>query len=264
MQISILGCGWLGLPLAKTMITRGHTVKGSTTTPDKVALLNNEGIDPYIIDLANYSPAIAADFIKGSEVLIINIPPKLRSGGTENYPAKINMIIPEIERSGIKKVLFVSSTSVYADENNVVTEETVAQPNTESGKQILQAEKVMQKNDNFKTTVLRFGGLIGAGRNPARFLAGKENLADPDGAVNLIQQEDCIGIILKIIEDTIWGDVFNGAAPQHPTREEYYTEKAVQLGLALPKFNHNEPSTGKTIAADKVINVLGYTFKKDI
>ena len=44
MQVSILGCGWLGLPLAKALIGEGYTVKGSTTTPAKLNLLKEEGV----------------------------------------------------------------------------------------------------------------------------------------------------------------------------------------------------------------------------
>jgi len=264
MQISILGCGWLGLPLAKTMTARGYAVKGSTTTPNKAPVLKEAGIDPYIIDLANYSPALASDFLSGSEVLIINIPPRLRSGGNENYTAKINMILPQIQKADGIKVLFVSSTSVYADDNNLVTEDTTPNPDTESGSQILEAEQLLRAAHGPETTILRFGGLTGAGRHPVKFLAGKENLASPNGPVNLIEQEDCIGIILKIIEQGVWGETFNAAYPHHPSREAYYTGKAKEAGLPLPQFNNSTPSVGKTIVSDKIINVLGYRFTKGI
>lgn len=29
--VSILGCGWLGLPLAEQLLAEGYSVKGSTT-----------------------------------------------------------------------------------------------------------------------------------------------------------------------------------------------------------------------------------------
>ena len=94
----------------------------------------------------------------------------------------------------------MSSTSVFSDEDKVVTEETLPNPNTESGKQLLQCEKLLQDNSHFETTILRFGGLIGEDRNPIHFLAGRSNIENPDAPINLIHQEDCIGIILKIIE----------------------------------------------------------------
>lgn len=46
-KISILGCGWLGLPLAKALIENGFSVKGSTTSTDKLTALENDGITPF-------------------------------------------------------------------------------------------------------------------------------------------------------------------------------------------------------------------------
>lgn len=260
MQISILGCGWLGLPLAKAFINNSIAVKGSTTTQEKITLLKEAGIIPFLIDLTNYEPATGNNFLMGSDVLIINIPPKLRQGGSDNYPDKVRSILPQVEAAGISKVLFVSSTSVYADNNGLVGELTQPDPDSDSGKQILQAEQLLQDNLHFKTTILRFGGLIGKDRHPARFLAGRQNIANPDAPVNLIHQEDCIGIILKIIEEEAWGEIFNAASPQHPTRQDYYTGQASALGLQLPHFDHTVPSVGKTILSEKIKQVLGYSF----
>ena len=50
-KISILGCGWLGLPLAKKLIENGYEVKGSTTSESKLELLKNAGISPYQIKM---------------------------------------------------------------------------------------------------------------------------------------------------------------------------------------------------------------------
>lgn len=50
--ISILGCGWLGLPLAKSLLEKGFSVKGSTTSIKKIALLEKFGIHPHIVTLS--------------------------------------------------------------------------------------------------------------------------------------------------------------------------------------------------------------------
>jgi UDP-N-acetyl-D-mannosaminuronate dehydrogenase len=51
-QISILGCGWLGLPLAKALLENGFSVNGSTTSVEKLSVLENLGIQPYLIALS--------------------------------------------------------------------------------------------------------------------------------------------------------------------------------------------------------------------
>ncbi len=268
-KISILGCGWLGLPLAKKLIEKGNAVKGSTTSENKLSVLKEAGINPFLVSLEseNVSESVN-DFLAESEILIIDIPPKLRGNNADTsgssrkiFVEKIENLIPFIEKSSVKKVLFVSSTSVYGDENDFISEETLPNPETESGKQLLLTEAILQKNQNFETTILRFGGLIGEDRHPVKFLAGKENLENPDAPVNLIHQNDCINIIEEIIKQSKWNNVFNAVAPFHPTREEYYTQKAKEQNLVLPKFSSEKSNIKKVISCEKIENVLGYKFK---
>ena len=277
-QISILGCGWLGLPLAKKLIEEGHSVNGSTTSENKLSIFRDLGINPFLVILSEVEGALESesvsktitDFLAKSEILIIDIPPKLR-GSAASFPTplemtfvkKIENLIPFIEKSTVKKVLFVSSTSVYGDQNEVITEETEPNPDTESGKQLLLAEALLQNNRNFDTTILRFGGLIGEDRQPVKFLAGKENLENAEAPVNLIHQNDCIGVIQEIINQSKWNEVFNAVAPFHPTRSAYYIQKAIDLNLALPKFSSEKSNIKKTISSEKTERVLNYKFKPE-
>lgn len=265
MQISILGCGWLGFSLAKSLVYRGFSVKGSTTSPEKMKQLEEAQINPFLVAVSeNRIEGDMTDFMKGSEVLIIDIPPKLRGLNAESFVKKIQNVIPFIEASEIKKVLFVSSTSVYGESNALVTEATCPNPDTESGKQLWEVEKILQNNQNFSTTVLRFGGLIGHDRHPVKHLAGKENVANAPAPVNLIHQEDCIGIIKAIIELQIWGETFNGVAPFHPSKVIYYTQMANKMQVVPPRFSKDCTSTGKVIASEKVKNKLKYSFKLEL
>ncbi|HEY6144070.1 MAG TPA: SDR family oxidoreductase [Flavobacterium sp.] len=267
-QISILGCGWLGLPLAKALLKNGFSVKGSTTSLEKLSTLENSGIEPFLIALSEDKTTGNLDiFLEDSKILIIDVPPKLRGSATENFVSKIKNVIPFIEKSSVEKVLFISSTSVYGESNSIVTEETKAHPETESGRQLLETEQLLQSNSNFKTTILRFGGLIGEDRQPIKFLAGKTNLENPNAPINLIHQDDCVGIILEILRQAqndklVWNETFNAVSPFHPSRKEYYTQKAIDLNLALPEFNTKTAVLGKTISSAKIETVLEYTFVK--
>ena len=273
-KISILGCGWLGMPLAKALLDKGIQVNGSTTTVEKLSLLQSENINPFLIDIPliidegslemiNFSSSMNS-FLQGSETLIIDIPPKLRSASAptdeKTFVKKIAALIPFIIKSTVQNVLFVSSTSVYGENQGTVDELTIPEPETESGKQLLECESLLKSNSNFKTAILRFGGLIGSDRQPGKYLAGRENLENPDSPVNLIHQKDCIGIILKIVESDCWNEIFNAVSPFHPSRENYYSQKAADLNLPLPKFDHSRPSVGKLIENNKIINLLKYTF----
>ncbi|MEP6928368.1 MAG: NAD(P)H-binding protein [Flavobacterium sp.] len=264
-QISILGCGWLGLPLAKQLIEKGYSVNGSTTSENKLSIFKELGINPFLATLESESISDSiTEFLKKSQILIIDIPPKLRGNSPDPekkvFVEKIKNLIPFVEKSTIEKVLFVSSTSVYGNENGIITEETNPNPDTESGKQLLLAEALLQNNQNFETTIIRFGGLIGNDRNPARSLSGKENLENPDAPVNLIHQNDCINVIQEIIHQSKWNEVFNAVAPLHPAREKYYTQKAIDLNVALPKFSSEKSNIRKIISSEKIEKSLKYQF----
>ena len=78
-SISILGCGWLGLPLGERLQNEGYSVKGSTTTEDKLDVLKEKGIEPFLVEL---TPEVKAEKIQeflDSSFLIIDIPPKMYS-----------------------------------------------------------------------------------------------------------------------------------------------------------------------------------------
>ena len=150
-KISILGCGWLGLPLAKAVLQNGFVVKGSTTSIEKLSLLYEVGITPFLIALSEKeTTGNLSEFLADSEILIIDVPPKLRGSETENFVSKIKNIVPFLEKSTVQKVLFISSTSVYNDDEAFVTKETIPKPDTESGKQLLETEQLLQSNINFQ------------------------------------------------------------------------------------------------------------------
>jgi nucleoside-diphosphate-sugar epimerase len=270
-QISILGCGWLGLPLAKFLVSEGFIVKGSTTTERKQADLLSLGVTPFLVTLESTGVVgFIEEFLANSETLIIDIPPQLRGKNATDFEKnqkvfvqKIKALLPFIEKSTVANVLFVSSTSVYGESNSIITEASLPNPNTESGQQLLEVERLLQCNSNFTTTILRFGGLVGEDRNPVKFMAGKINLENPDTPINFIHQIDCIGIIHKIIAANSWNEVYNGVSSFQPTREKYYTDKATEFDLPLPEFDHSKPSLHKRIQSDKLITTLGYTFIKN-
>jgi|SRR6218665_910774 len=258
-KISIFGCGWLGFPLAKALISNGFETKGSTTTASKLTVLQNAEIDVFLIAVSENGITGNLSGFLNSDVLIVDIPPKLRGSEKENFVEKMRHLILEIEKSTIKKVLFISSTSVYADDNSIISEEKTPNPDTESGRQLLASEQLLQSNQNFETTILRFGGLIAEDRHPVKFLAGKQNLENPEGPINLIHRDDCIGIILQIIKKNVWNETFNAVTPFHPTRKYYYSEKATIMNLPKPLFK-NADSVGKTILSDKLQTLLSYEF----
>jgi hypothetical protein len=106
---------------------------------------------------------------------------------------------------------------------------------------------------------VRFGGLIGADRNPARFLL-KSTQPIANAPVNLIHQDDCIGILSAIVEHELWGETLNACCPEHPMKKDFYEKAARISGLAEPVISA-ETGPYKTIDSSKLIRLLNYQFK---
>ena len=263
-QISIIGCGWLGFPLAKELIKKGYKVKGTTTSEDKLKYLSNEHIEAYNLKITSegLTGNIKESLLK-SDVLVLNIPPGLRRNPNQDYVSQIKNIIPYIEESEIKKVLFVSSTSVYSDEEAFpeITEKTHPNPDTESGKQLLEVERLLQNHTYFNTTILRLSGLFGEERHPAKQLSGKTHLKNADAPVNLIHLKDAIQIIIEIIELNAFNEIFNASTTPHPSKQKYYTSICKSMDHPIPTYDLNQKSKGKIILSNKLEQVLKYRFQ---
>ena len=261
MVVSILGCGWYGLPLAKKLLIKGFTVKGSTTTVEKLNLLAAERIISYHIDLAGAATFDEAFF--DCDLLWIAVPPKARAGKGLEYIAQLSMLIELIKIHKIQQVVLISSTGVYGYSNTIVNESDDPNPDSESGKILLQAENLLRDQTGFTTTIIRFGGLIGPGRDPGRFFAGKLNVPNGDAPVNLIHLDDCLGISCALLDKKAFGNTFNAVNPEHPTKEEFYTFAAKKSGLPIPLFI-GEKNNWKIITSINVPELLLYDFKVEL
>ncbi|GGH01974.1 SDR family oxidoreductase [Mucilaginibacter phyllosphaerae] len=259
MTVSILGCGWFGLALAKTLVAGGIKVNGSTTSPNKLDTLQAEGVNPFLIDLstdnANYAPAFF-----NCDVLVIAIPPKSRSGAGAEYVPKLRNAVTAIIGHGVTKVVLISSTGVYADRNKELTENDDTASDTPSAIILAQAEELFRQQTAFKTTIIRFGGLIGPGREPGRFFAGKKDIPNGLASVNMIHQDDCVSLTRAVLHQDAFGYTLNACTPHHPPKAEFYTLAAVKAGLPEPQFLP-ELKEWKMISSVNIPEVLAYEYR---
>jgi nucleoside-diphosphate-sugar epimerase len=245
-KISIIGCGWLGMPLAADLAQKGFIIKGSTTSTNKLEKLKSEGVIPYLIELNKLENNIS-EFLN-SEILIISVPSKNIDDFKE--------LIHHIENSNVKKVLFISSTSVYDNSNQIVTEETIIKDSP-----LHNIEQLITKNINIKSTIIRFGGLFGYDRKPGDFIPINKKMINPEGYVNLIHRDDCVQIIEQIIFKDIWNETLNACADSHPKRRDFYIKENLNLGRKAPLFMENSLNEYKIISSEKLKSILDFSFK---
>jgi nucleoside-diphosphate-sugar epimerase len=259
--ISILGCGWFGLALAKKLISLNYIVKGSTTNQEKLAVLQAENIQSYLVNFTA-DEVVADPVFFEADTLFICIPPKRNSTELQDYPQKINLIL-EAAKDRSKHIILISSTSVYADENKVLDESSETHPDTDSGRVVLASEMLFKQLYPENCTIIRFAGLIGPDRNPGRFFAGKSNVANGLAPVNLIHQTDAVGIAVKLLEKQAFGRTYNACSPNHPAKMDFYVNAAKDTGLAAPDFIA-EKKDWKIIESLNVPEFLDYKFEVGI
>ena len=245
-KISILGCGWLGLALATDLVDKGYEVYGSTTSKNRIKELAQNGINPFVIDISSIDSDIQNFLI--TDVLIISI--------TSKSIDDTKTLINYIEESKIKKVIFISSTSVYPNTNGIVDEDCIT-----SKTPLAEIEKLFISNSSFTTTILRFGGLFGYNRKPGNFIKPNKLIENPEGYINFIHRDDCIEIIEQIISKNVWNEILNACADDHPTRREFYINESIKVGRDSIAFNENAKNEYKIISSQKLKSLLNYEFK---
>ena len=259
-----MGCGWLGLPLAKAWVSEGHRVNGSTTSREKLQIIERNGIRPYLIEVSESGiQGPMANFLSDMDLLVLNLPPRLRNRPGD-FVAKMRQVYDALAASTVKKIILVSSTSVYGRAQGEVCEKDPPRPDTESGRQLVAVEAMFRDMPDRQVTILRFAGLIGPRRHPVTMLSGRTGLANGQDPVNLVHMDDCIGIMQAIVKNDWFGHTLNVVYPEHPPKADYYAATARKRGIPPPEYVKNYTNKGKKIYSCSPIIVNFFTFKTSI
>lgn len=232
-KVVIIGCGWLGQQLATHLVAAGFQVFGSRQSVEGLAELP-VGIEPVLLQLPLMSPAAHITAILQDGWVICTIPPAARQQSAEQYALQLQSLVDIAGAAGIRGLIHCSSTGVYhglvgdVDENSSISEHPRA-------KLLAAAEQILQQLPNCIT--LRLAGLIGPGRNPARFGQGRA-LSGPELPVNLVHAADICRFVQILLNEPMPNlhSVFNLCCPEHPKKADFYHAAATQAGLPLASF----------------------------
>ncbi|MBV8251493.1 MAG: SDR family oxidoreductase [Chitinophaga sp.] len=259
-RVSILGCGWVGKPLAQHLSGAGYMVKGSRTTAEGVAEMNALGVQGCLVKLEEWQ-VIAEDTFWEADVLMIDVPPRMHRG-PQVFANEMATLRDHLLQTAIRKVIFISSTAVYPNVNDIVDETSSLPADKSNGQALLDAEQIFLHAPGMDTVVIRFGGLAGYNRFPAT-QARLDEASGLNMPVNLIHRDDCIGIIAQVLQKDIWGETFNACASAHPLKYDYLSAVADWYGLHRPTRKDSEEASWKIISNNKLKEMLGYSFLYD-
>ncbi len=266
-KISIIGLGWLGMPLALALRQKGYEVQGSKTSDDGVSAALHCGIPAVklVVTPEIHCHADELEQLMTADTLIITLPATRSSEGGEQYIHSVQNLVDSALTKGVKKVFFTSSTSVYGDQADEVVETSTLHPTTPACKRLVALEQWLHQLPGVDVTVLRLAGLVGPNRHPGRFLAGKCDVANGEHPVNLVHLDDVIAAITLLLASDTSSATYNLCAQQHPRRDEFYPVVAKQLGLTPPTFQtgyaEGTVAGGKRVNGLAICKELGFTYQ---
>lgn len=274
LSVGIIGCGWLGKALAASLIEQGTSVLATSSQQSNVEQLNEQGIEAQQLLLPSSIKQLGQHDIFNQQCLVIAITPKFRQGQTD-YGIKVEQLVDAAKEQGIvQRIILLSSTAVYqgfeglVDENtnlnlvesSLVESSPVKADSVEKAPILYTAEQAVL-NFYRQGSVLRLAGLVGPERHPGKFLLAKRTLKNSTAPVNLIHQQDAVGLILSLLMSASPQGVFNGVSDTHVTKALYYQAAAKSLGVELPTFSADKVlDSTRIVSGDKAKQQLGYSF----
>jgi nucleoside-diphosphate-sugar epimerase len=198
MRVLIAGCGYVGSSLGSLLSSEGHSVFGlrrnaSALPPD---------IHPIRADLS--APLSPAALPPKLDVVVYAASPS--GSSKEAYRdvyvnGPLNLLSALAPQRGLHRLIFVSSTGVYAQRGGEwVDEESPAEPESEGGKRLLEGEGLVLGSP-IPAIALRLGGIYGPGRSGTiqRVLNGASDGEDQHRYINRIHRDDCVGALRHLI-----------------------------------------------------------------
>ncbi len=187
-RVLVVGCGKLGGAIAERF-TGSAQVFGLRRNPDRVPA-GVHGIGADLLHPETLASALPASL----DLVIYCLTPSSydEEGYRDAYVTGLNHLTNALASQTLRRLIFISSTSVYSqNDDSLVDETSPAEPTRFSGKQILAGEQAALASGQ-PTTVIRFSGIYGPTRQ--RFLTevveGRMNPQSPAPYSNRIHEED--------------------------------------------------------------------------
>jgi nucleoside-diphosphate-sugar epimerase len=273
MRVLIVGCGYVGLPLATELGRQGHEVVGLRRSEVGAAALRAARIEAVQGDIAE--PGFERP--PGRFDWVVFAAAAGRNGGEAEYRSVyvegLGRVIEQFRGDPPKKFVYTGSTSVYAQQDGSVVKETsVAAPVAAEARVLVEAERLVlaAAKGGVPGVVLRLAGIYGPDRlNMMDRLIRNEVKLGGQGAryLNMIHRDDVVGAVLAALRNGRAGEVYNVVDDEPVTEVTFYTWLAETLGKWTPPFApENDAAAGagrpnRRISGRRLGMELGYRLR---
>lgn len=234
----IFGCGYLGFPVALSLLREGWRVSTLTRSESRARELATWGIEALVGDWT--SPHLPRSFPPVSRVLVaVGHDSATGKSRHQTYVEGLQRVLPRVNPES--DWIYISSTGVYHQGGGVWVDETSStRPQSEGGRALLAAEQLLwraRRGGAGKTVVLRMAGLYGPGRVPRlREMKAGEPFAATPGYLNLIHQTDAVAAIMAAWACGSPRETYVIADGVPVERADFYREVARRAGMREVRF----------------------------
>lgn len=263
-SVGIVGCGWLGKALAISLLETNISVLATSSKLGNVDKLNQQSIIAQQLTLPADAVQLAQHDVFTKQSLVIAITPQFKRGRTD-YADKITQLVNAAQLRGlVERIILLSSTAIYNGLQGNVDEESLLNMATEKVQILNVAEQVVlnfSKQGTKQGSVIRLAGLVGPERHPGKFILANKTLSNSSAPVNLIHQQDAVGLIESLLLAKPSQEVFNGVSDTHISKQQYYQAAAKALRLDPPIFaQENTNEITRVVSGEKAKQALNYKF----
>jgi len=200
-RILIVGCGKIGSRVAKKLALENQVWGLRKGAPEAIPGLELLSAD--VTDVASLEHAFQT-IPQDIHYLIYCLTPGERSeqGYRDTYVTGLKNTLETLpDTSSLKRIFFISSTSVFhQNDSQWFDEGSATLPTNFSGRVLLEAEALLKAFD-IPSTVIRFSGIYGRSRSRLiQQVKQQQALISHDiRLTNRIHEDDCVGFILHLI-----------------------------------------------------------------
>ena len=252
-RILIAGCGYVGQATADLFHAAGWTAEGWTRSAESAAKLSAKPYPVYAINLADRDQVYARD---GMLDAVIHCASSGGAGLNAYRQVYLNGARSLLDRFAGSKVIFTSSTSVYAQrDGSWVTEKSETKPAREAGRILLETEQLVLAQDG---VVARLAGIYGPGRSAllSKFLAGSA-IIDPenDRFINQVHRDDiATALFLLLDRPSPAREIYNVVDDQPILQSECYRWLAAKLNRPIPPMGRSTAAPKRGASNKRVSN----------
>ncbi len=249
----IVGCGYVGLPLALQLQERGDEVTGWVRSEKSAEELAQKGVDRIVI--GNVAEEIGWSGVGQKFDAIVHCASS-GGGGAAAYREVYLEGVRQMNRNQPQaRRIFVSSTSVYGQADGAwVDESSSTEPEAETSRILVEAEAEALKPG---AIVVRAAGIYGPGRAALfeKFRRG-EAVMEGDGTrwVNSIHQADLVRALIHLLNAGVPGQIYNASDDEPVTLRDFYAWCGEKLGKPLPPPGAPDPKRKRGLTNKRVSN----------